>query len=233
MRKIGFIGAYDKIDMMINVAKVLTECGKKVLVIDSTISQKARYIVPALESTPAYITEFEQIDVAVGFRNLSQIKQYSFVEQEQELPYDIALVDIDNPYNMPGFELQETEKNFFVTSFDLYSLKRGMEILAAMPIPLKLTKILNSKNLLKEENDYLDYLSAHINIKWEREKVYFQLENGDYTVITENQRVNKIKFKKLSTQYKDSIEYISALICDKEIAESQIRKVIREIEKRG
>ena len=134
---------------------------------------------------------------------------------------------------MPGFELSETEKNFFVTSFDLYSLKRGMEILAAMPMPLKLTKILNSKNLLKEENDYLDYLSAHINIKWEREKVYFQLENGDYTVITENQRVNKIKFKKLSTQYKDSIEYISALICDKEIPESQIRKMIREIEKRG
>ncbi|MBO4293707.1 MAG: hypothetical protein J5881_04915 [Clostridia bacterium] len=233
MRKIGFIGAYDKIDMMINVAKVLTECGKKVLVIDSSIAQKARYVVPSLEATPAYITEFEQFDVAVGFRNLSQIKQYSFVEQEKELPYDIALIDIDNPYNMPGFELSETEKNFFVTSFDLYSLKRGMEILAAMPMPLKLTKILNSKNLLKEENDYLDYLSAHINIKWEREKVYFQLENGDYTVITENQRVNKIKFKKLSTQYKDSIEYISALICDKEIPESQIRKMIREIEKRG
>ena len=233
MRKIGFIGAYDKMDMMINVAKVLTECGKKVLVIDSTISQKARYIVPALESTPAYITEFEQFDVAIGFRNLNQIKQYSFVEEDRELPYDIALVDIDNPYNMPAFELEENERHFFVTSFDLYSLKRGIEILAAMPIPLKLTKILNSKNMLKEENDYLDYLSSHLQVGWEREKVYFQLENGDYTVITENQRVNKIKFKKLSTQYKDSIEYISALICDKEIAESHIRKVIREIEKRG
>ena len=53
MRKIGFIGAYDKIDMMINVAKVLTECGKKVLVIDSSIAQKARYVVPSLEATPA------------------------------------------------------------------------------------------------------------------------------------------------------------------------------------
>lgn len=233
MRKIGFIGAYDKTDLMINVAKILTECGKKVLVIDSTIMQKARYLVPKIESAPAYITEFEEIDVAVGFGNLEQIKQYSFVNPGDELQYDIALVDIDNPYNIPAFELDIAEKNFFVTSFDLYSLKRGMEILAAMPMPLKLTKILNSKNLLKEENDYLDYLSAHINIKWEREKVYFQLENGDYTVITENQRVNKIKFKKLSTQYKDSIEYISALICDKEIPESQIRKMIREIEKRG
>ncbi len=233
MRKIGFIGAYDKIDMMVNVAKVLTECGKKVLVVDSTITQKARYIVPTMESSPAYITEFEEIDVAVGFRNLSQIKQYSYVEQESELPYDVALIDIDNPYNMPGFELDETEKNFFVTSFDAYSLKRGMEILRAMPMALKMTKILLSKNMLKEENDYLDHLSSGLKVTWEREKVYFQLENGDYTVITENQRVNKIKFKRLSTQYKDSIEYISALICEKDVPESQIRRVIREIEKRG
>lgn len=233
MRKIGFIGAYDKIDMIVNVAKVLTECGKKVLVVDSTLTQKARYIVPTMESSPSYITEFEEIDVAVGFKNLSQIKQYSYVEQGRELPYDIALIDIDNPYNIPGFELDEAEKNFFVTSFDAYSLKRGLEILGAMPIPLKMTKILLSKNMLKEENEYLDHLSSNLKVIWERERVYFLLENGDYTVITENQRVNKIKFKKLSTQYKDSIEYISALICEKDIPESQIRKVIREIEKRG
>lgn len=233
MKKIGFIGAFDKTDLVVYVAKILTECGKKVLVVDSTITQKARYIVPKMESAPAYITEFEEIDVAVGFRSFDQIKQYSFVDLEKELPYDYALIDIDNPYNIPGFELDENQRNFFVTSFDAYSLKRGLEIVEAMPIPLKLTKVLYSKNMLREENSYLDYLALEKNITWDRERVYFQLENGDYTVITENQRVNKIKFKKLSTQYKDSLEYISALVADKDISETQIRKVIRMIEKIG
>ena len=233
MKKIGFIGAYDKTDLMIYIAKILTECGKKVIVVDTTITQKARYIVPKITPAPAYITEFEQIDVAVGFRNLEQIKQYSYTQLDKELDYDYALVDIDNPYNIPGFELDEKERNFFVTSFDAYSLKRGIEIINAMPVPLHLTKILYSKYMLKEENDYLNYLSSGKNMAWTKESVYFQLENGDYTVITDNQRVHKIKFKKLSTQYKDNLGYITALISEGDINESLIRKVIKNIEKIG
>lgn len=37
MKKIGFIGAYDKADLIIYIAKILTTLGKKVLVIDTTI----------------------------------------------------------------------------------------------------------------------------------------------------------------------------------------------------
>ena len=50
MKRIGFIGAYDKIDMIMYVAKILETCGKKVLVVDSTINQKARYIIPAINA---------------------------------------------------------------------------------------------------------------------------------------------------------------------------------------
>ena len=85
--------------------------------------------------------------------------------------------------------------------------------------------------MLKEENDYLNYLSRGTNAVWNKELIYFELENGDYTVITENQRVNKIKFKRLSTQYKDSIEYISAIIAEKEISGSEIRRAIKKLEK--
>lgn len=37
MKKVGFIGAYDKTDLMMYIAKALTTLGKKVLVIDSTL----------------------------------------------------------------------------------------------------------------------------------------------------------------------------------------------------
>ena len=55
MRKIGFIGAYDKTDMLLNIAKILTTMSKKVLIIDSTINQKAKYVVPTINPTISYV----------------------------------------------------------------------------------------------------------------------------------------------------------------------------------
>ena len=47
MRKISLIGCYDKIDLILYIAKILVAMDKKVLVVDSTINQKAKYIVNA------------------------------------------------------------------------------------------------------------------------------------------------------------------------------------------
>lgn len=81
MKKIGFIGAYDKIDLILYVAKTATEVGKKVLVVDTTLLQKARYIVPCIAPSKYYITEYEDFDVAVGFGNLDEIKKYLGIEE--------------------------------------------------------------------------------------------------------------------------------------------------------
>ena len=77
MIKIGFVGAYDKTDIILYIAKIISLIGKKVLVIDSTINQKAKYVVPVINPTKSYITEFEGMDIAVGFNNLQQIQEYS------------------------------------------------------------------------------------------------------------------------------------------------------------
>lgn len=228
MKKIGFIGAYDKTDMLLNLAKILTVLDKKVLVIDSSINQKAKYVVPAIKPTMTYITSFEDIDVAVGFTSIEQIKGYLGITQE--LPYDILLVDTDVHERIEKFELETAYKNYFVTSFDVYSIKKGIEILNNIKETLKLTKILYAKEILKEDDDYLNYLSMWSKIEWEEERIYFPIENGDYSVIAENQRVEKIKFKKLSIQYKDSLSYIAQQILD-ERTDSNIRKAIRIIEK--
>ena len=53
MKKVSFIGAYDKIDLILYVAKILVAMDKKVLVIDSTVNQKAKYIVPVIMPTKA------------------------------------------------------------------------------------------------------------------------------------------------------------------------------------
>lgn len=228
MKKIGFIGVYDKTDMILYLAKILTVMGKNVILVDSTINQKAKYIVPTINPTISYITSFEDIDVAVGFKNFEEIKRY--VGTTAELPYDIALIDADVPERIKEFGLSNADRNYFVTSFDMYSLKKGIELLNNLKETLNLTKIYFSREMLKEDDDYLNFLSSNCNIEWNEERIYFPLENGDFAVITENQRIEKIKFKKLSVQYKDCLELLSQEICE-DCKDSEVRKAIKIIEK--
>ncbi len=230
MKKIGFIGAYDKTDLIIYISKILVTLNKKVIVIDSTINQKARYIIPAISPTTKYVTDFEDIDIAVGFENFDDIKRYLGLSNDQELEYDFALIDTDNAEGFGNFELGTAAKNYFVTSFDNYSLKKGLEIFTGLNEVISLTKILYSKEMLKEEDDYLNFLSLGYKAIWNEYKIYFPIENGDLTVIYENQRLAKIKFKKLSIQYKDGLAYIAEEILE-DVSEANIRKTIKLIEK--
>lgn len=230
MRNIGFIGSYDKTDMIIYIAKILVSTGKKVIVIDSTINQKAKYVVPVIKPTTSYITNFEEIDIAVGFNNLDEIKSYLGMPANSELDYDIALIDADSNEAIETFNLVQAEKNYFVTSFDAFSLKKGLEILSGLTQIMKLTKVLYSRDATKEEDDYLNYLSLGYKIEWEEERIYFPFEVGDQSVIAENQRVAKIKFKKLSMQYKESLMYISEQILGSKDYYA-IKRIFKQLEK--
>lgn len=230
MNKIGFIGAYDKIDMVIYIGKILTVLGKKVLVIDSTINQKARYVVPVINPTVKYITEFEEMDIAVGFESLEEIKQYLSISDGGNLDYDFVFVDVDNEEAFESYDIANSQKNYFVTSFDAYSLKKGLEVFTNLKNAISLTKVLYTKEILKEEDDYLNFLALGYKVLWNEYRIYFPIENGDLSVIYENQRVAKIKFKKLSIQYKDSLAYIAEEILGN-VSESTIRRTIKMIEK--
>ncbi len=231
MRKISFIGCFDKIDLILYIAKILVAMDKKVLVVDSTINQKAKYVVPVIKPTKAYVTEFEEIDVAVGFNNLNDIKEYLGIPVHAEMPYDIILLDIDSHEGIVNFGINNEDKNYFVTGFDLYSLKRGLEILSGLTEILNLTKILFSRTASKDDNDYLDYLSLGYKIEWNEEIIYFPFEVGDQSVIAENQRVSKIKFKKLSEQYKEALIYIVEQILDQD-EYGTMKKIFKQLEKR-
>lgn len=230
MRKISFIGSYDKIDLILYIAKILVATDKKVLVIDSTINQKAKYIVPVIKPTKAYVTDFEDIDVAVGFSNFNEIKEYLGMPIHAELPYDIALIDIDSYESIINFEIDNSDKNYFVTGFDLYTLKRGLEILSGITEILNLTKVCFSKTATKEDDDYLNYLALGYKIQWSDEIIYFPFEVGDQSVIAENQRVAKIKFKKLSAQYKEALIFIVEQILDQD-EYAKMKRIFKQLEK--
>ena len=67
MEQIGFIGVNDKKDLLLNIAKTVTKLNKTVLIVDATMMQRLRYIVPRISSTPTYVSEYDGVDVAVRF----------------------------------------------------------------------------------------------------------------------------------------------------------------------
>lgn len=230
MKKIGFIGSFDKTDLILYVAKILVAMDKKVLMIDSTITQKAKYVVPVIKPTKAYVTDFEDIDVAVGFNTFEEIKEYLGIPTNGEFPYDIVMMDIDSPEAVRNFHVDNEGINYFVTGFDQYTLKRGLEILSGLTEVLSLKKVLFSRTATKEDNDYLDYLSLGYKIVWNEELVYFPLEMGDQTTIAENQKVAKIKFRKLTEQYKEGLIYIAEEITGQD-EYSKLKKVFKQLER--
>ena len=112
----------------------------------------------------------------------------------------------------------------------MYSLKKGIEILSGIKEPIFLKKILYSKFINKEDDDYLNFLSNRYQITWDDEKVYFPYELGDQSVIIENQRAAKIKVKNLSNQYKESLIFIVTQILEDK-KQSEVRRVFKNIEK--
>lgn len=221
MKKVGFIGGYNKIDMLLYVAKMLTIAEKKVLLVDTTKEQTAKYIVPAINPTVSYITNYEDIDVAIGFNNLREIKEYL----SEELDYDFILVDIDNIQAFINYEMDNSFKNYFVTSFNVYSIKKGLEIIKELANPIELTKVIFAKQILDEENNYLDFLSLGYKVKWNDYRVYFPLEMGDESAIIDNQRLSRIKFSNLTSQYKESLMYITEEL----IGENEVNNFIKNL----
>ena len=231
MKTIGFIGAYDKTDLIIYIARILTAMNKRVLVIDTTFLQKAKYIVPAISPAKTYITTYEDIDIAVGFYDYYSIKSYLGISEQANLDYDYIFIDIDSHECLESFNIQMADKNYFVTGLDVYTLRRGLEILSGLQERLDLTKVLFAKNLSYDEEEYFNFLSLGAKVNWSEETIYFPFEQGDAGLIIQNQMVQKIKFKKLTELYKGSLMYIASELLESQQEQNELRKVFKQLEK--
>lgn len=229
MEKIAFIGSYDKADMITYIAKILSNMGKKVIVIDSTALQKTRYIVPTMQAAKQYITTFEKVDIAIGFENFEQIKAYRAMESSEKFEYDYALIDIDAYRGYYNFGIKTEDKKYFITSFDLYCLRRGLQVFRRLETPTEVTKVLFTKDMLPEEDQYLNYLSKGLKIKWNPDIIYFPFETADQNAIFSNQRTGRIRIRGLSTQYIDGITYMTEEITG--ASQGEVKKAVRILEK--
>ena len=113
----------------------------------------------------------------------------------------------------------------------MYSINRGLEILSGIKEPMPLKKILFSKEITEEEDEYLDYAALGYKVIWDEEKIYFPIEQGDQITIMENQRVAKVKLRKLTEMYKGSLLYITEELIANQKEEANIRKAFKQLEK--
>lgn len=230
MKKIGFIGATDKTDLIVYVAKVLNDIGKKVIVVDTTVNQKTKYVVPSINPTKTYITDFNNVDYAIGFQNIEDIARYLGLKENdkiENLNYDYMLIDIDNEKNVENFEIDEVGKNYFVTRFDIYSLRRGLEILNNIPLNMSLSKILINYNIKKEDEEYLNYLSLDTRVVWNDFSIYIPILDDNERQIEDNQRIYRAKLKKLIPEYQDGVVYIAQDIVG-DLSANKIKKFVKE-----
>lgn len=230
MKKIGFIGGADKTNLIMYIAKVLEDLNKKVIVADTTLMQKTKYVVPTLDPTKSYITDYQNVDYAIGFESISDIGQYLGVKNTNSTeawPYDYMIIDIDSASAIENFEIDDGLDNYFVTTFDIYSLKKGMEILKNLPSTMTMSKILMNYNIKKDDEEYLLYLSADTKAIWNDFSLYIPILDENEQLMEENQRVYRPRLKKLIPEYQDGIIYIVQNII-KEQSVSRIRKMIKE-----
>lgn len=226
MKKVAFIGGYDKTNLILYVARILTVLGKKVLFVDTTLTKKTKYVLPQMGKGVNYITTFGRVDIAIGFENLKMIEKYN----ENKLEYDFILIDIDSPINYRNFGVTNKDENLFVTGFDLYSLRKGITVFKALLEKTNIKKVYFSQNMTPKEDEYLEMITKNALVEWDKEIIYFPLDIDDLEMQNQNERLGKIKFKGFSSTYLDSISYIVELISGTN--KSQIRKAMKEIDSR-
>ena len=232
MKNFCFIGAFDKLDLILYLSKIIKGLGYKVLIVDATTLQKSRYIVPTINPTKSYITRFEELDIAIGFDSYEEIDRYIGFTEDQKMKYDYILVNTDDNENFKNFNNDKTLKNYFVTSFELYSIRKGLETIKKIEKPIKITKLLFSREINPEDEYYLEYLALGHKIMWEENTINFPYETQDIEVMIENQKNSKISLKGLTQNYKDNLEYlITDMIPNVNIV--NLRRVMKNIEKDG
>lgn len=227
MEQIAFIGAYDKKDLLLNVCAVLNYFGKKTLIVDATSMQRFRYIVPMVNSTPSptFVSEYNEIDVALGFMNLNGVAQYL----GKNLLYDYVFIDTDNVQTFNSFMVPSMKKAFFITSYDAYDLQRGIEILKYVQNPINMNKVIISADITEAQEEFFNHITENTKIQWKSEKIEFADETQNRRATLENQLSKIIKLKNYTSTYKESLEYLVSTITDGDIDQSSVKRAIKKV----
>lgn len=238
MKIVNFIGNYDKTEIILYIAKVtkLTQ-NAKVLLIDSVTTQKGRCIIPALVNDEQYITTFEEIDIAIGFNNKNEIVKYLQKLDEDFNSYDYVFIDMNCEEMCSQFDSENANINFCITSYDKYNILKTVGLLELYVESkkdfvgdIKFNRIYVYSLLNTSDEKYIGHSFNDLKIKWSENNIYMPLDEGDSSVLIQNQYAEKMRFSSLSKSFKKAIIDITSIILD-DVNKSLIIKTFKNIER--
>ncbi|CCZ56299.1 predicted protein [Clostridium sp. CAG:1219] len=235
MQVIGLMGYVDKYDFTINLAKAINIVGKSVLVIDATLDKKIKYVIPSMSVEKAYVTQYNNIDFAVGFESIHEIENYMSERGINIGLYDYAIIDIDSPKAYEFFRARGFDKLYFFVDSTVLSVEKNKEIANSFKIfnnaseqKIKMTRVLYKTYMSRASEKYFSDSLTEYGIEWNENFYEIPNEDQDKMANMDSQLSGIIDIRKHTKYFVNAIADMTA-----EIVENiNARQVISEIKRR-
>ena len=163
-----------------------------------------------------------------GFENMPDLMNYLGISNSDV--YDYIIFDIDNPVYYESFGLNPNDIHCFLSTFDIYSVQKGIDVMKAMKEKTPILKALITRDPASEESEYIDFMTFNLNVKWNENIVYIPFDTEDLYEIYQNQRYSRVRFSGLSMDYIDGLSFLIESLIG--ASRGEIRKAIKMIERR-
>lgn len=235
MKVIGLIGYVNKYDFAINLAKSINTMGKSVLVIDATFDRKLQYIIPALNNMgDAYVTQYNNIDFAVGFNSMRDVENYMCEKNINIGLYDYVIIDIDSPRTYEVFKTRGIDKSYFFIHTDVLSVAKNKEMIKAVKIynpdnnSIKMTKVIFKDYMSRAAENYFEKQIESYNIQWDENFYEIFMDEKDKIVNTDSEFSGIIDLKKHTIPYLNMISEITENI----LGDVSYKDILKQIKRR-
>ena len=230
MKKLCFVGGMDKLDIIKYVATIIrgaTMEQKSCLIVDFTEVQKTRYLIPSIEITKPEA----KVDIAVGYSSYSELVEAGILENmsDTEKKYDFVFFDIDNSDALASIPLDVDDRVFMMTTLDIYSLEKAVEAFHGYHSDKEVSRVIFGKKVTSQSMNYISYLTKDLNVRYEEHIITFPYDNGDLTIIHENQRARRLNLKPFSNQFKTALSSLVEMVDSSIIREvSRYMKILEK-----
>lgn len=233
MQSIGMYGYVDKYDFVIATAKTLEIMGRSVLVIDATSDEKYKYIIPSIDKSQSYLTQYADIDFAIGFNSYEELMNYLNEKGIDIQRYSYVLLDVENYEGYRKFKNLEINKSYMFIDTNVVSVARNEELIRVMRAEnpekeLVFSKILYRAYMSRAANNYLEEKIGNYAVRWTDETYEISMDEQDVMVNIDSQYSGLIDIKKHTKTYILYLcEYISRMLGD-----VSAKEVLKEIKRR-
>lgn len=221
MKKILFIGACDKSELLMYCAKIMSKAEWQVLIVDATLQQRYSYMIPEFESKQL-ITECNGFDVATNFHSSCAAGETYYealnteLRQEQKSlsTYDFLLIDTDTQLFLEPDSIQQwgmMDQHVLVSNADRYTISCNLAMLEVylgrMQTELiPFTEIHYPFVETIVDPEYLRSTLSHLPIMFEEEREFlFYLDERELALKSQMQFESEFRLKSLTRATKRNL----------------------------